>query len=212
MRQTIAAAAAVLALTVTAAPAMACYNSCAQGFNFGVTGGYGYDYGTTSYAHSHREHLPDPTGPWSYYGPQYYYVNQGPIYTGPGNVAPVPTYQERAVSGWYAYSQPYYYGYTGGPYGNATSHYYDGVRIQRPGIYSRRALQRAYRYHRAVYHTPRAVRPGPRPHPHHHQRRFDRPGTKYYYTSRPGPRVVQRNGYSGYAKQHGPARPHHRVD
>ena len=191
---------------------MACYNSCAQGFNFGVTGGYGYDYGTTSYAHSHREHLPDPTGPWSYYGPQYYYVNQGPIYTGPGNVAPVPTYQERAVSGWYAYSQPYYYGYTGGPYGNATSHYYDGVRIPRPGIYSRRALQRAYRYHRAVYHTPRAVRLGPRPHPHHHQRRFDRPGTKYYYTSRPGPRVVQRNGYSGYAKQHGPARPRHRVD
>ena len=212
MRQTIAAAAAALALTVTAAPAMACYNSCAQGFNFGVTGGYGYDYGTTSYAHSHREHLPDPTGPWSYYGPQYYYVNQGPIYTGPGNVAPVPTYQERAVSGWYAYSQPYYYGYTGGPYGNATSHYYDGVRIQRPGIYSRRALQRAYRYHRAVYHTPRAVRPAPGPRPHHHQRRFDRPGTKYYYTSRPGPRVVQRNGYSGYAKQHGPARPHHRVD
>jgi hypothetical protein len=212
MRQTIAAAAAALALTVTAAPAMACYNSCAQGFNFGVTGGYGYDYGTTSYAHSHREHLPDPTGPWSYYGPQYYYVNQGPIYTGPGNVAPVPTYQERAVSGWYAYSQPYYYGYTGGPYGNATSHYYDGVRIPRPGIYSRRALQRAYRYHRAVYHTPRAVRLGPRPHPHHHQRRFDRPGTKYYYTSRPGPRVVQRNGYSGYAKQHGPARPRHRVD
>jgi hypothetical protein len=208
MRQTIAAVAAALALSVTAAPAMACYNPCSQGFNFGVTSGYGY--GATYHARSHRERLPDPTGPWSSYGPQYYYVNQGPTYTGPGNIAPMPTYQERAVSGWYAYRQPYYYGYTGGPYGNATSHYYDGVRIQRPGIYSRRALRRAYRYHRAVYHTPRAVRPAPVRRPHHHHR-FDRPGTKYYYTSRPGPRVVQRNGYSGYAKQR-PARRHHRVD
>ena len=208
MRQTIAAVAAALALTVTAAPAMACYNPCSQGFNFGVTSGYGYNYGygTAYRVRSHREHLPDPTGPWSYYGPQYYYVNQGPTYTGPGNVAPVPTYQERAVSGWYAYRQPYYYGYTGGPYGNATSHYYDGVRIRRPGIYSRRAL-RHYRYHRAVYHTPRAVRPVPMPRPHH---RYQRPGTKYYYTSRPGPRVVQR-GYSGYAKQR-PMRPHHRMN
>jgi hypothetical protein len=31
---------------------------------------------------------------------QYYYVNQGPTYTGPGNFAPYPTYQESAVSGW----------------------------------------------------------------------------------------------------------------
>ena len=27
-------------------------------------------------------------------GPQYYYVNQGPTYTGPGNFAPYPIYQE----------------------------------------------------------------------------------------------------------------------
>lgn len=208
MRQMIAAAAAAFALVVSAAPAMACYNPCAQGFNFGISSGYDSGYGAAYYVGSHREHLPNPMGPWSVRGPQYYYVNQGPLYTGPGNLAPVPTYQERAVSGWYAYRQPYYYGYNGGPYGNATSHYYDGVRIQRPGIYSRRAL-RHHRYHRAVYHTPRAVRPQPMRRPHH---RYQRPGTKYYYTSRPGPRVVQRNGYSGYAKQRGPARPHHRVN
>jgi hypothetical protein len=34
---------------------------------------------------------------------QYYYVNQGPTYTGPGNWAPAPTYQEGGV-----YQRPYY--------------------------------------------------------------------------------------------------------
>ena len=34
---------------------------------------------------------------------QYYYVNQGPTYTGPGNFAPYPTYQE----GGYRH-RPYY--------------------------------------------------------------------------------------------------------
>jgi len=39
---------------------------------------------------------------------QYYYVNQGPTYSGPGNFAPYPTYQESAL-GWDAYrSRPYH--------------------------------------------------------------------------------------------------------
>jgi hypothetical protein len=33
---------------------------------------------------------------------QYYYVNQGPTYSGPGNFAPYPTYQESAL-GWDGY-------------------------------------------------------------------------------------------------------------
>ena len=33
---------------------------------------------------------------------QYYYVNQGPTYSGPGNFAPYPTYQESAL-GWDTY-------------------------------------------------------------------------------------------------------------
>ena len=43
---------------------------------------------------------------------QYYYVNQGPTYTGPGNFAPHPTYQETSVS----YGNPYYGGYRARPY------------------------------------------------------------------------------------------------
>ena len=37
--------------------------------------------------------------------PQYYYADQGPTYTGPGNFAPYPVYRENGVS------QPPYYGY-----------------------------------------------------------------------------------------------------
>ncbi len=112
-------------MTVTAAPAMACYGygGCAQGFNFGTN--YGLRrratvmaaawvtaaVGSVAYGPAYREHLPDPTGPYSNAGPQYYYVNQGPTYTGPGDVALAPTYQgARRVNGWYVYSRPYYYG------------------------------------------------------------------------------------------------------
>src|SRR5690348_7941042 len=44
---------------------------------------------------------------------------------------PAPTYQERAVSGWSGYGPTAYgttnYSYSGGPYSNATTHYYDGM-------------------------------------------------------------------------------------
>jgi hypothetical protein len=50
------------------------------------------------------ERLPDPEQ-------QYYYVNQGPTYTGPGNWAPRRTYQEGYVSNAYRYSA---YRYGGG--------------------------------------------------------------------------------------------------
>src|SRR5204863_7167067 len=48
-------------------------------------------------------------------------------------LAPAPTYQERAVSGWYGYGPTAYgpsYQYNGGPYSNATTHYYDGMPAQ----------------------------------------------------------------------------------
>jgi hypothetical protein len=38
---------------------------------------------------------------------QYYYVNQGPTYTGPGAFAPYPTYDD-AASGWGGYRHHYY--------------------------------------------------------------------------------------------------------
>ena len=134
MRQMISGLVAAAALVAaSAAPAMACgggglftsgcapcqayVSPCAQSY-----AGAGYYYG--GYGIAGYERLPAPT--------QYYYVNQGPAYTGPGMFAPVPTYQESAVSGWNAYSRPYYYPYDGGRYANAYHHYYDGARIAGP--------------------------------------------------------------------------------
>ena len=114
MRQTISGLITALAvMTAGAAPAIAC-------------GGYGYGYGSPCagpvyvspapvYGYSGcggcggwaRERLPDPVH-------QYYYVNQGPTYTGPGNFAPYPTYQENAISTWGAYRHHRrHYGYRG---------------------------------------------------------------------------------------------------
>jgi hypothetical protein len=123
MRQTISGlVAAIAVVTASAAPAMACggglfggacspcgeaYASpCAQAYvpTYGYSGCYG-----GCWAH---ERLPDPARQYhlSYRLPQYYYVNQGPTYTGPGDFAPYPTYQEGAVSGWDAYRRrPYYH-------------------------------------------------------------------------------------------------------
>lgn len=168
----VAAVAAVLSVAFGAAPAMACYTPCAQGGLFSFGADYGYD-GYAAYGASRREQLPDPTRATYYNGPQYYYVNQGPLYSGAGNIAPAPTYQERAVSGWHSYDRPYYYGYNGGPYANTTSHYYDGARLQGPAIYTYRA--RRARYHRTHSRG---------------QNRIQRPATRYYYTARPGARYA----------------------
>jgi hypothetical protein len=106
-----------------------------------------------------RERLPDPVQ-------QYYYVNQGPTYTGPGNYAPYPTYQEGAVSSWRAYRhRPHHYGYDGGRYADATPHYYDGYRSHRRfhswrehtgyGYPERRSLRYGYTPHRYGYESHR---------------------------------------------------------
>jgi hypothetical protein len=175
MRQTISGlVAAIAVMTAGAVPAMACggglfqsscspcgqayVEPCAQpqvyapvatytGCNTGC-GGWGY------------ERLPDPVEQYhSYASPvqQYYYVNQGPTYTGPGDFAPYPTYREGAVSGWGAYRHHrYHYGYDGGRYAH---HYYDGARLEGPAVYSYRTHPRfrpwrhtGYRYNeRPVY-------------------------------------------------------------
>ena len=115
MRQTISGLLAAFALvTASAAPAMACgwygcspcgpayvnpcvaspvYVSPAPVYSYS---GCGIGCGGWAY-----ERLPDPVH-------QYYYVNQGPTYSGPGNFAPYPTYQESAL-GWDAYRRrPYH--------------------------------------------------------------------------------------------------------
>jgi hypothetical protein len=136
MRQTIfGLVAAVAVVTASAAPALACGgglfgSSCAPCGGAFTSCAEGYDrpahHGAAAY-----ERLP---------GPQYFYANQGPSFSGPGMFAPVPTYQESAVSGWGAYNHDYYYGYDGGRYANATNHYYDGApAAEGPVVYSYRA-------------------------------------------------------------------------
>lgn len=115
MRITIAkwaAAFAVAAVSAAASPAMA-----GGGYHAGgcapCGGGYaGYTYGGTGYGYAGYEALPDPTPVTR----QYYYVNQGPTYGGPGQFGPVPTYQETAI-GWRGYPR-----YDGGPYANPYNH------------------------------------------------------------------------------------------
>jgi hypothetical protein len=99
MRQTISGwVAAIAIVTASVASASACerlaYASpCAQAYG----PAYGY-YGCCST----YERLPDPELQYHSVSrrPQYYYVNQGPTYTGPGDFAPYPIYQEAAISDW----------------------------------------------------------------------------------------------------------------
>jgi hypothetical protein len=78
---------------------------------------YGCNIGCAAY-----ERLPDPVPHhYSNYLHQYYYVNQGPTYTGPGNFAPYPVYEEGSVSGWEAYGQSPYHGRRGHRHGSHRS-------------------------------------------------------------------------------------------
>jgi hypothetical protein len=121
MRQTISGLVAAFAvMTAGAAPALACGSAacspcgeatyvspCAPAYTTGCAAGCG------DWAY---QRLADPDT-------QYYYVNEGPTYDGPGAFAPYPTYQQSAVSGWGAYRHhPYYHGYDGAAGRAATSY------------------------------------------------------------------------------------------
>ena len=114
MRQTISGlVAAIAVVAASAAPAMACggiYGTCSPcGYVSPCAQAY-----VPAYAYSGCnigcgwgfERLPDPV---QQYGaapvaqPQYYYVDQGPTFTGPGNFAPYRYYQEGGVYGWDGY-------------------------------------------------------------------------------------------------------------
>ena len=104
MRQTITGLVAAIAVVAAgAAPAMACGCSpCGQP--------YVSPCGQTYYSVTTYERLPDPdlqygSAPMAL--PQYYYANQGPTFTGPGNFAPYPTYQEGGVYARY-HRHPHY--------------------------------------------------------------------------------------------------------
>ena len=160
MRHMISGLVAAVAV-MAAAPAMACgYGSCspcgaayvspcaasvyaAPVVSYSYTN-YGGCYGGCGWA---TERLPDPLQ-------QYYYVNQGPTYTGPGNWAPEPTYQTGPGYGgsYYGYGRGYGYrpwrsrvGYgprMGDGYGYAARHAY--APRYAPYQYGHRALRRYY--------------------------------------------------------------------
>ncbi len=131
MRQMISGLVAAIAVVgASAAPASACglfQPTCEQayvapvysGCNTGCGGGWAY------------ERLPDPEP--QYYPEtvhQYYFADQGPSYSGPGNFAPYPTYREGGVSDHYRYHSHFrpwhaHTGYWGHPrmhYGYAPHH------------------------------------------------------------------------------------------
>ena len=170
MRHTITglvAGAVLAAVTAGATPASACevLNPCGGGlfqggynYNYGYRAGYGYNgysggCGVVATGCGYgggyvTERLPDPTGP------QYYHVNQGPTYTGPGNYAPAPVYQERTVTGWQGYDE------------------------QEPSVYT--VPRRHYRPYRVgpSYHY------GYRPAYRHHYGYRARPAVRYGYAPR----------------------------
>ena len=107
MRQMISGLVAAVAV-MAAAPAMACgYGPCGAPYVAPVVI-YNYSSCCGGWVH---ERLPDPVQ-------QYYYVNQGPTYTGPGNWAPLPVYREDSGYGYrprgyaprHAYAPRYYHG------------------------------------------------------------------------------------------------------
>jgi hypothetical protein len=198
MRQHLIGLAAAMTVAVVSAPAMAncggcaapvvSYTSCVQPVVSSC--GYGYAGGGWGYATA--------PAPVHYYAvqpqPQYYYVNQGPTYTGPGMFAPTVSYQQRAVGGWSGYGVGHY-GYSGGPYAHPTHHYYHGMpAVTTPTVYSyRRAYRPSVRYGYTRHYAPRydyapRVYRGPRvwgPRVY-----APRPNVRYGYRHYHGPRYV----------------------
>jgi len=115
MRNTIKALVAAFAvMTAGAAPAMACgFGGCCAAYSpcesyvapVYAAPTYSYSFGTgcgtCGTAGWGYAHLAEPTT-------QYYYVNQGPTYSGPGAFAPYPAYEESALPN---YGYGYHYGY-----------------------------------------------------------------------------------------------------
>jgi hypothetical protein len=204
MRQYLIGLAAAAAVAVVSAPAMAGCGGCGPAISFpsfsncspcgGGFGGYGGGYaGGWGYA--------TLAAPAQYYAvqvqaqPQYYFVNQGPTYTGPGMFAPVASYAPRIATG---YGQGFdgYTGYNGGPYANPMHHMnYGAPAVSTPTVYSyRRAYRPYYRpavrygYGHRVWATPRVMYA-----PRHSFRYGYRAAPRYSVAPHQyGPRVLRR--------------------
>ena len=157
MRQMIKGLLAAMAVTTAGvAPAAACgYGGCCTGYvnpcatTYVPVYSYSYSGCGTCGTGWGDERLAEPTT-------QYYYVNQGPTYSGPGAFAPYATYEEEALPT-VGYGHPYrHYGYgyrhsgygygwhhrPWHHYGYAPRHY--GYRWGGEGSYYGRPLVRRY--------------------------------------------------------------------
>lgn len=149
MRQTIKGLLAAFAvMTAGAAPAMACgYSPCASYAPiYGYAPAYSYTYTSGCGVCGNfwaYDRLAEPTT-------QYYYVNQGPTYSGPGAFAPAPAYEEDALPvygyGWRHSYRPYYHGYRYGwrHYGYARHRYAYRHRAREGWYYGHRLVRRYY--------------------------------------------------------------------
>ena len=168
MRQTISGLVAAFAVvTVSAVPAMACggglfqsscspcgeaYVPCAQPQAYVAPVYSGCNTGCGGWGH---QRLSDPQQQYGDYGydrpHQYYYVNQGPTYTGPGNWAPRPAYQEDGYSNPYTYRAHRHYRPYGGYYHAPRHSYRYGYA---PRSYGPRYAMRYGAPHRYSHHYP----------------------------------------------------------
>ncbi|SHL72502.1 hypothetical protein SAMN05444159_6652 [Bradyrhizobium lablabi] len=160
MRQMISGlVAAVAVVSASAVPAMACggglFGSCSpcgayvspcaqpEVYVAPVAPVYSYSYSGCNSCGGAYERLPDPVDQYqTYTSPvhQYYYVNQGPTYGGPGNFAPYPVYRESEGPSVYGYPHyhrwhhryhSYRYGYAPRYSYHAAAPYYYGHRVLR---------------------------------------------------------------------------------
>src|SRR6201985_177777 len=132
MRQVIKGLLAALAVTTAGvAPAAACgwgggccntgyVSPCAQ--TYVPTYSYSYNPCGTCGTSWGYERLAEPET-------QYYYVNQGPTYSGPGAFAPQGTYQEQALP---TYGYGHHYGYRHHGYGYGYGYRHHGYGYHRP--------------------------------------------------------------------------------
>ena len=99
-------------------------------------------------AEAHIGRLADPELQYSTVEPvhQYYYAEQGPTYSGPGDFAPYRVYRESAVGVWSAYSHPYHYGYHPHMYG-----YHHGYAPRPHVYYAHPSMRYGYRGAPRVY-------------------------------------------------------------
>jgi hypothetical protein len=186
--------AAVAVVTASAAPAMAggfglfsdgC-SPCAQSYN------QGYGYGQ-SYSAGYQQ-LPDPAH-------QYYYVNQGPTFSGPGNFAPTQFYQETSTPGWTGYER----GdgdFDGGPYSRSNQGYSTLTPYRHAAVeYSYQPRVRPYSY--GYSHRSYAPRYG-------YSHRSYAPRYGFHHRRFAGPRVMYAPRYAG-ARYHRYQRPLRRM-